>query len=147
MKYAFLISMFFINAAYSQVKIDNKPKDQKQYLVKELKDVWIGMPKEKLLKLKPSIKPKTKVLDYPVEIINSKSVNNITYQITHGILYECIVEYKPGYNLEKMAVKKYGPKNNSNQGLPGWEFHLAGGLDLLIWTFQNKLCIADASQF
>lgn len=127
------------------------PDLQKPYLPKEVKGLYIGMPKQGAMKIHKSMRvPKNSVVGYPEENFKSGDVKQITCQVLSddNTVYEFIVEYRSTAKAITVAKKLFGQPNDASEKFPlGWKIRLDDGLVLKCWIFNNKLCIADSRQF
>ncbi|MBL0146488.1 MAG: hypothetical protein IPP48_12850 [Chitinophagaceae bacterium] len=114
-----------------------------KYLVPEVAGLYIGAPEASVQKIAGI--QQTDEINYEKTFAKG-NVQDLTCQVTFSgekAIYEFIIEYKPGFNLKAMMLKKYGPKNNGDE----WLIKLKDGLKLKIWQYKNKLCIGDSRQF
>jgi len=127
------------------------PALQKPYLPKEVKGLYIGMPKQDAMKLHKAMRvQRNPGLEYPVENFKTGDVKKITCQVTNedNTVYQFIVEYRSTAKAIAIAKKLFGEVNDASGKFPlGWEIKLDDGLVLKCWIFENKICIADSRQF
>ena len=123
------------------------PSLQKSYLPKEVKDLYIGIPKADAVKLHKTI-PVTdrSYLVYPEEIINSGDVKKISYRLNEdNAICEFIIEYHNEAKAIAVAKQLYNEVNNPGTDFKySWKFTLKDGLQLKCWIYENRLCIADS---
>jgi hypothetical protein len=127
--------------AFSQQTLKVNPKLQAEYLIPEVNGLYIGAPEAAVAKETANQRD---VMDNYVKKFTKGNINEITYQLDSGFVYEIIVEYKPEYNVVGLIKTKYKkPATNANK----LAIKLTDGLILKIWQWQNKLCIGDSRQF
>ena len=123
---------------------------QKKYIPAEVQGLYIKMPVEELRKARPkAVMPSDQFSLDIKEQINSASVKEITCQFAPGdsMVYEFIIEYKTTAKALAIAKQLYKAPNFVNDRFPvRWKFKIDDGLTLVIWVWQNKICIMDAKE-
>ena len=123
------------------------PSLQKSYLPKEVKDLYIGIPKAAAVKLHKTI-PVTdrSYMVYPDEIIKSGDVKKISYRLNEdNTICEFIIEYHKEDKAIAVAKQLYNEVNDPATDFKySWKFTLKDGLKLKCWVYENKICIADS---
>ena len=123
---------------------------QKPYLPKEVKDLYVGIPKADAMKLhKAMAVTKKSLFGYPDEIFKTGDVKMISYQLTgDSIVSEFIIEYRSEAKAIAIAKKMYKNTNDPSTGFQySWLFPLKDGLILKIWIYKNKICITETRLF
>ncbi|MDX2305991.1 MAG: hypothetical protein NW226_24490 [Microscillaceae bacterium] len=120
---------------------------KKKYLPKEFEHVYLGMSLDELQNIKKhnSLKIKTSsFVSYATEMVNNQFVESYIYQFDrHRLLYEIIIQYKPELDVEKYLLDNFGKLIQDNELL----IQVTNSLYLKIWTYHNRIRIANAAYF
>ena len=120
---------------------------KKKYLPKEFKGLFFGMSLDEFRSLKDTqgLKIKTSAyVSYVTENINNTYVDSYIYQFDrHKLLYEIIIQFTPHLDAHQYITEYFGQPNQDNEIL----VQVSEFLFLKIWTYHNRICIANAAYF
>ncbi|MBP6432760.1 MAG: hypothetical protein KA319_13430 [Ferruginibacter sp.] len=135
----------------------NNSAKQQQYLPKEVKGLYLGMPETALKKARPKVAISNDDINGYEKFVKG-DVKEVSYQVTfvdkeqnpdtERYLYEFIVEYKTkakAIAIAKQLFKKHKPVES--QFDYEWEIKVDDNLTLKCWIFNSKICIADKKEF
>jgi hypothetical protein len=144
----YLLLCIFCAASFTSIAQDQATL-QAKYLPKEVKNLYIGISKDDLQKLRPEVK-ETNVLGYPEENFKKGDIKTITYQINsdNNSVYEFILEYRNTAKAIATAKQLFKKPNDVSKKFPlAWKIKIDDTLTLKCWIFNNKICVADEKQF
>jgi len=143
----FLIVLFSLAFIFSCSETAKLQKLQKSFIPQTLPNIYIGMTLKDLEAQRGMSKlsvVERDIITIVKEEYNKDSIALIQYQFAKDKkLYEVIIEYVPEVNANANFLAKFGAFNNGTE----WAFTLDKSLKLKIWTYQNRLCIADSKHF
>lgn len=135
----------------------NNSAKQQQYLPKEVKGLYLGMPEAALKKARPKVDITNDDIN-GYEKFAKGDVKQVNYQVTfvdkvqepekERYLYEFIVEYKSkskAIAIAKQLFKKHKPIKSDFEY--EWEIKIDDTLTLKCWIYNSKICIADKKEF
>jgi hypothetical protein len=144
----YLLLCIFCAASFISIAQDQATL-QAKYLPKEVKNLYIGISKDDLQKLRPTLK-ETEVMGYPEETFKKGDIKTITYQIDSdsNTVYEFILEYRSAVKAIAVAKQLFKKPNDVSKQFPlAWKIKIDDALTLKCWIFNNKICIADEKEF
>ena len=122
-------------------------RNQKDYLPSVFENLYLGITLEEFKKIKDTTimdVDESEYVSYLTEFLDKKDFKYLVYQFDkHKILYEMIIEFQPGYDIDTFIKNVYGQPNNNEE----WLIDGKDGFQFKIWKFINSLCIANASYF
>ena len=144
----FLLALICL-AGNAQVNNDLPTVDQ-QYFPESFRKFYVNMPVSELLAMRKNVEmdgEKGTYVTYYDEVLKDEQFSEITYQADgYDNVYEYIFEFNKDITTEQIltyAKRMYGKPNAADESMPyQWKFKL-DGLTLLIWIYNNRLCIAD----
>jgi hypothetical protein len=143
-----LITLLLLTIAFSSCKITQRvAKEHQKFFPEEIKAVYLGMNLNQLKAIRNknnlSIDPGSQVT-YAFEKFSNKDYTQINYQFdNNNILYEVIISYREELNIFDKFEEKYGQSNSRKE----WIFENIDGINIKIWVFNNRLCIANQKYF
>lgn len=148
MKNKTLYIIILLTIAFSSCKsFYSEKREHQKFFPEEIKKVYIGMNLAQLKSVRDlnnlSIDPGPNVT-YAFEKFSHKDFYQITYQFdNNNILYEVIISFRENVNIFEEFEHKYGQSNSQKE----WIFENIDGINIKIWVFNNKLCIANQEHF
>ena len=120
---------------------------KKKYLPKEFKGLFFGMSLDEFKNLKntSNLKIKTSAyVSYATEPVNTSEIESYIFQFDrHKLLYEIIIQFTPQLDAQQYITEHFGQANQDNEIL----VQVSDFLFLKIWTYHNRICIANAAYF
>jgi hypothetical protein len=136
----FMFLYCFSDASYSQSVFSYEP--QAKWLVPEIKPFFLGMPLTDFKLAKPNLKEGAYWGEY-TDSVHSGDLDAIQYRFEYDskLLHEIVFEYRSGFALDKMLLKKLGKKNDMREKIKGWSGRLNTNTSIVSWQFKNNYIV------